>query len=127
MGQNKIDPNRQWARKDFGEAVVASGVGWMVVQWQIQYEPSICRNREDCHDYSMVPDQFNDMPKDMPYEDVKAIFDAHVANRVEHNAKVHRDTDPVRMTLFLLKVERCVNITDDNGDLLVPIEEINHG
>jgi hypothetical protein len=120
MGNNTIDPNREWANKNFGDAVLASGVGWMVVQWEINYEPSICRNREGCHDYSMFPNQFNDMPKDMPYEEVRAIFDAHVANRVEHNAKTNRDTDPVRISLFLLKVETVVNITDDHGNLIQP-------
>jgi hypothetical protein len=124
MPNKEIDPTKEWARKDFGDAVIAEGVGWMVVQWHIQYEPSTCRNRPDCHDYSMVPDQFNDMPKDMPYEEVKAIFDAHVANRREHNAKTTRDTDPVRISLFLLKVEMVVNITNDNGNLVRPFREI---
>jgi hypothetical protein len=127
MGQNNIDPAKQWANKQFDDAVVAAGVGWMVVQWDLQYEPSVRVNCKACHDYTMFPNQFNDMPKDMPYEEVKAIFDMHVANRIEHNAKVHRDTDPVRITLFLLKVERCVNITDDNGKLLKPIQEIING
>lgn len=117
MGINKIDPNKNWAKKDFGEAVLASGVGWMVIQWEIGYEPN-GRECKECHDYTMFPNQFNDMPKDMPYGQVKKIFDAHVANRVEHNYKVHRETDPVRISLFLCKVEECVDITDDNGDLI---------
>jgi hypothetical protein len=125
MGKRHIDPKKQWAKKKFDDAVVASGVGWMVVQWHIEHESS--RRCQECHDYSMVPNQFNDMPKDMPYEEVKKIFDAHVANRIEHNAKVSRDSDPVRITLFLLKVDRCVNITDDQGDLLKPVQEIPNG
>jgi hypothetical protein len=126
MGKYNIDPTRQWANKQFDEAVIASGVGWMVVQWHIQYEPSTCRNRPGAHDYSMVPDQFNDMPKTMTYDEVKAIFDAHVANRREHNAKTTRDTDPVRISLFLLKVDTVVNITGDNGKLVRPFREIKN-
>jgi hypothetical protein len=125
MGRNNIDPNGHWARKDFGEAVVAAGVGWMIVQWQIQYERD--RECEGCHDYTMRPNQFNDIPKDAPWGQVKKIFDKHVANRIEHNATAHRDTDPVRITLFLLKVEECVNITNDQGELLTPVEVITNG
>jgi hypothetical protein len=127
MGKNNIDPTKEWARKDFGDAVVAAGVGWMVVQWQIDYEPSTSRNCKGCHDYTMFPNQFNDMPKDMPYGQVKKIFDMHVANRIEHNATVHKDTDPVRISLFLLKVDRVVNITNDHGDLINPVEEVING
>jgi hypothetical protein len=125
MGTNSIDPFGKWFSKTFDDAVVASGVGWMMVQWQIDYESS--RDCEGCHDYTMFPNQFNDLPKDMPWGQVKKIFDAHVANRIEHNATVHRDTDPVRITLFLLKVECCVNITDDQGNLIDPVEEILNG
>lgn len=118
MGSNNINPSRQWAKKDFGDAVLAAGVGWMVVQWEIQYESTGRADCKECHDYSMVPNQFNDMPKDMPYEEVRKIFDMHVTNRIEHNAKVHRDTDPVRISLFLLKVDTVVNITNDQGNLV---------
>lgn len=95
----------------------------MVVQWEIRHEPSVRSNCKVCHDYTLFPNQFNDMPKDMPYEEVRKIFDAHVANRVEHNAKVNKDTDPVRISLFLLKVETVVNITDDQGKLIQPAKD----
>ena len=127
MGSNKIDPKKQWFKKNFTEAVVASGVGWLVIQWEIKYEPSTSRSCAECHDYTMFPNQFNDMPKDMPYEEVLKIFNAHVENRKEHNAKSHSETDPVRISLFLCKVDRVVNITDDNGDLINPVEEIKFG
>jgi hypothetical protein len=124
MGKNNIDPNGQWANKQFDEAVIASGVGWMVVQWEIRHEPD--RTCEGCHDYTMSPNQFNDMPKTMPYGQVKKIFLDHVANRQEHNAIHHRDRDPVQISLFLLKVDMVVNITDEQGALIDPVEVITN-
>jgi len=113
-----IDPNSEWALKHFPDAVDPATVGWMVVEWAIMYEPNKCK---DCGgNYSLFPDQFNDIPISKTRAEAVEIFRRHKRNRRQNIPKGAKDNR--RTTLFLLKVVKYANITDDDRNLLADDE-----
>jgi hypothetical protein len=106
--------------KNFPDAQDSTDVDWMIVSWDIKHEPNKC---SDCGgNYSLVARQFNELPVGATRDEAIALLRKHVRNRRQANSNNQRSTSPRRKTLFLCKVVKVVNITDDNRDLLTDIE-----
>jgi hypothetical protein len=124
MPVKPIDPNSDWALRNFPDAVVAAGVEWMIIEWVIKYEGNKCK---DCGgNYSLEPSQFNELSR-LPNETdqelrTRAIemFRFHKRNRRQNIARGPRS--PRRTSLFLCKVVKVANVTDDDRTLLSDTE-----
>ena len=108
-----IDPNSDWAQKNFPDAVDSADVGYMVIEWTIKYEPNKCK---DCGgNYSLEPNQFDEFPISMGEGQATAKFRHYINNR--RNNVGQGDTDNRRTSLFLCKVVKVADITDDDRNL----------
>jgi hypothetical protein len=108
-----IDPCSDWIQKNFPDAVDSADVGWMIVEWKIKYEPNKCKNCGG--NYALVPNQFDEYPLSMQQGQANAKFRQSINNRRSHPG--NKETDPRRRTLFLCKVIRVADITDDDRNL----------
>jgi hypothetical protein len=114
-----------WDDKDFGSsknpkanAVPSNDVGWMLVEWTIRRDDKKCK---DCGgNYTLHPDQFEDLPVGVTLKQATKILRKYVKNRRENVSD--RPDDPVRDTIFLVKVVKVANITDDRRNLLPDVE-----
>ena len=105
----------KFEERDFPDAVDSSSVGWMMVEWRIMKDDNICK---DCGhgNYSLNPNQFEDLPIGTTPGQAVAMLKKYIKNRREH---VSTDLKaPVRTSLFLLKVVKVADITDDHNNLL---------
>jgi len=124
MPVKPIDPNSDWALKNFPDAVVAADVEWMIMEWVIKYEGNKCK---DCGgNYSLHPEQFNDVVRLQGETDQELrtraieLFRGHKRNR-RQNINRHPRANR-RTSLFLCKVVKTANITDDDRTLLTDTE-----
>jgi len=108
--------------RNFPDAVDSDDVGWMIVEWRIERDRKRC---EDCGgDYSLYSSQFEDLPKGTTAEQARRMLRRYVKNRREH---ISTSCDgPIRTSLFLLRVDRVANITDDENNLFDDVEVVNH-
>jgi hypothetical protein len=107
---------------NFPDAVDSSNVGWMLVDWKIMHEPNRCATCGP--NYSLKSHQFEDMPIGTTREEAIALFRKYKRNRRENIPT--REHDAKRNSLFLVKVIKVANITDDSRGLLLD-EEIDNG
>jgi hypothetical protein len=115
-----IEDDSAFARKDFPDALDSTDVDWMIISWDIRHEPNKC---SDCGgNYSLKARQFNELPVGATRAEAIELLRSHVRNRRQANATNQRPSSPRRKTLFLCKVVKVVNITDDNRDLLTDTE-----
>lgn len=104
--------------KNFPDAVDSADVGWMCVEWRIRREDNRC---SDCGpNYSLNSNQFEEMPLATTRAEAIENFRKFKRNRRQHIGT--RDASPRRVTLFLLKVVKVANITDDDRNLLTDTE-----
>jgi len=105
--------------RNFPDAVDSDDVEYMMVEWRIMKEYNKC---VDCGgDYSLNSNQFEDMPIGTNLGQAVSSFRNFVNNRRQHTTPNDPDA-PVRTTLFLLKVIKVSDITDDNRNLIAPNE-----
>jgi hypothetical protein len=118
MPDKPIDPNSDWALENFPDAVDSKDVGWMIIEWVIKYEPNKCK---DCGgNYSLEPSQFNELPLAATRAEAVAMFRLHKRNR-RQNIGTH-EKSPRRTSLFLTKVVKVADITNDKRELLTDTE-----
>jgi len=100
--------------RDFPDAVDSSTVGWMMVEWRIMKDDNKCK---DCGgNYCLNPNQFEDLPIGTSKKSAISQLKKFIQNRRNH---VSADPNaPVRTSLFLLKVVKVADITDDHNNLL---------
>jgi len=107
--------------RNFPEAVDSDDVLWFITEWRIQLEPNKC---VDCGgDYSIYPNQFEDLPPGTTKKQALARLKEFETNRRE-NVSTHPDA-PVRQTLFLSRIVKKVDITDDNNNLYEEEDYLN--
>jgi hypothetical protein len=104
--------------KNFPDAVDSADVQWMMVEWKIRQDNNKC---SDCGgNYSLNPNQFNDMPVGTTKAQALTQFRKHIRNRRDHNNQ--NPDSPRRTSLFLCRVIRVAQVTDDDRTLLVDTE-----
>jgi hypothetical protein len=81
--------------------------GWMVVQWNAQ--KNACEGTPNCKEFTLYSRQVDHAPADLSDDEVQVWFQRYVQNR-QDNVK-----NQLGQTLYLLKVEQIIQITDFNG------------
>jgi hypothetical protein len=82
---------------------------WMVLEWSVQKND--CKGSSSCREYKLRTNQFDHKPAGLTEEEIQAWFQQYVQNRQDHAPS----KDQLGQTLYLLKVEKIVQITDFNG------------
>jgi hypothetical protein len=84
---------------------------WMVVEWSVQ--KNACKS-SNCREYTLRAHQFDHAPAGLTDEKVQAWFQKYVQNRQDSGPS----KDRLGQTLYLVKVEQIVPITDFKGKLV---------
>jgi hypothetical protein len=86
--------------------------GWRVVEWRAQKND--CKGTAGCKEYTLRSRAFDHIPEDSTEEEVQEWFGRFVESRQKHAPAMHQ----LGQTLYLLKVEQIVPITDFEGEVI---------
>lgn len=86
--------------------------GWMIVEWRVQKND--CKGVPSCKPYLLNAVQFDHLSASTFVAEVAAWFEGYMQRRREAGPC----KDQLGQTLYLLKVERIVPITDFEGELI---------
>jgi len=85
---------------------------YMIVEWRMV--PNKCDGRPGCKPFTLRAKQFDHLEGEKTKAEVQAWFDGYVQTRRDH----HVDGKFMGKTLFLLKVEQIVPLTDFDGGVI---------